>query len=369
MTVFQYALKRLLRNKFNLFTIFLLTPLFIALTFSLGTFDRTAINIGLVDLDGTPLTEMLGDSISDSSMVYGLEEADIRTSLARSEVDYVLVIDSGFSQELIAGGTPKLRSYSIQETNIASRAILKVEGFLGAAQGLAKIAGGDESTFYAGMDSYLKGGFSLNTKTYSNSERGVEAALSGIGLLAMAMMFLSTFSAFSLIKERENGTFYRVIASPWSLKAYMLQNILCYLTILVCQVAVMLLIVRYVFGMYLGPSVLNLLLVMIVFALLCVATGIALAAVARNVRQASTIATMVITPMSMLSGLFWPRSIMPEILQTIGRYLPPTWLVDAAQKVMLGEPLSSAALELSILLGFIVVFFLLGTWRRADVAK
>ncbi|MDD2282925.1 MAG: hypothetical protein PHD92_05995 [Eubacteriales bacterium] len=31
--------------------------------------------------------------------------------------------------------------------------------------------------------------------------------------------------------------------------------------------------------------------------------------------------------------------------------------------------LASAKLELAILLGFTAVFFLLGTWRRADIAK
>lgn len=369
MTIFLYALKRLLRNKFSLVTIFLLTPLFIGLTFSLGSFSRTAVNVGLVDLDGTPLTKMLGDAISDSSMVCELEEEEIRTSLARSEVDYVLVIDSGFTMQLIDGQEPKLRSYSIQETNLASRVILKVEGFLGAAQGLAKTAQGDEAVFYAGMDSYQKGSFTLNTKTYKDNEEGGDAALSGIGLLAMAMMFLSTFSATNLIKERENRTFYRVMATSWSLKGYMLQNILCFFFILILQVAVMFFMVQYVFGIYLGASVLKLFLVMVVFALLCVAMGIALAAVARNLRQANTIASLLITPMSMLSGLLWPRFLMPDFLQTIGRYLPPTWLVDAAHKVMLGKPLTSAGLELSILLGFIVVFFLLGTWRRADVAR
>jgi len=368
-TVFKYALKRLLRNKLNLFTIFLLTPLFIALTFSMGNFDRNGVNVGWVDLDGTPLTRMLRDAIADSSPVHELEEEEIRISLARSKVDYVLVADAGFSEELIGGGAPKLRSYSIQETNIANQVILKVEGFLGAAQGIAETAGGDEDAFYAGMNSFLQGNFTVSTGLYSTNGRSVEAALSGLGQLAMAMMFLSTFTAINLIKERENRTFYRVMASPCSLRNYMLQNVLVFFSVLLCQVGVMFLSVRYIFNMYLGPAVLKLFLVMAVFALLCVAMGIALATAARSVRQASTISSLVITPISMLSGLLWPRWIMPDFLQTIGRYLPPTWAIEAAHKVMLGKPLRSVSLELSILLGFIAVFFLLGTWRRADVAK
>lgn len=369
MTIFSYTLKRLLRNKFSIFTIFFLTPLFIGITFGLGAFNQNAVALGLVDLDHTPFTEMLGETISDSSRLIELKETGIRDALTQGQVNYVLVIDSGYTKKLIAGEMPKLRSYSIQETNIASRVIRKVEGFIGAAQGLAETAQGDEANFYGGMDSYLGGSFSLSAMTYNHAEKSVDAAMGGIGILAMSMMLLSSFTAISLIKERENRTFYRVMASPMSLKGYMLQNILCFFTILVAQVAVMFFIVQCVFGIYLGASVLNLFLVVAAFALLCVAMGIALAAAAGNARQASTIASLVITPMSMLSGLFWPRFLMPEFLQTIGRYLPPTWVMDAADKVMLGKPLASVGLEISILLGFAAVFFLLGTWRRADVAR
>ncbi|MDD2283755.1 MAG: ABC transporter permease [Eubacteriales bacterium] len=369
MTVFIYSLKRLLRNKLNLIMIMFLTPFFIGIIFSLGSFGKTNITVGLVDRDNTPLTEMLAQSLEETSPVFSLEEGDIRSALARGQADYILVIDSGFSQQLVAGKEPKLRSYSIQETNIASRVQIKVEGFLGAAMSLAAAAEGDQTAFYQGLAEYQRGKFILKSDTFQQNEKSVDAALAGMGMLAMLMMLLSSFTTINLIKDRVNRTFYRVMAAPVPLKSYMLQNTLCFFLVLLIQIAVMFLGVRYVFGLYLGPSVLNLYLVMAVFALLCVAMGVALSALARTVQQAGTIASLVITPMSMLSGLYWPRSLMPEILQIIGKYLPPTWLIAAVEKVMLGKPLASASMELAILLGFTAVFFLLGTWRRADIAK
>jgi len=369
MTVFFYTVKRLLRNKATLLTMLLLTPLFIGFTYGLGNFGQTGITVGLVDLDNTPLTEMLIEVLEESTSVVKLKEGDIRSALSGNKADYILVLDSGFSNQIIEGNEPKLRSYSIQESNIAARVKIKMEGFLGAAMSLADTAQGDQVAFYAGMDAYRGGSFVIDSKTFRKDEKSIDTALGGLGLLAMSMMLLSTFSAINLIKDRENRTLFRVLASPISLKGYMLQNILSFLMVLVSQVAITLAIVRFVYGIYLGPSVLNLFLVMSVFALLCVAMGIALAAVARNARQASTIASLIVTPMSMLSGLFWPRSIMPEFLQVVGRYLPPTWVVEAANKVMLGRPISSASVELLILLGFILVFFLLGTWRRTDISR
>ncbi len=370
MTVFKYALKRLLRNKFNLFTIFLLTPLFIGFTFGLGSFDRKGIiNVGLVDLDFTPFTEKLAREIAASAQVWELAEGDIRSALAQDRVDFVLVIDKDFTQETIGGNAPNLRSFSIKETDIASRIILKIEGFLGAARSIAATAAGDQALFYQGLDAYLEGSFRIKTQAFSRTDKSVENTLNSLGLLAFSMMMLSTFSANNLIREREDRTFYRVMSSPCSLKGYMLQNILGYLLILLWQVLAMLVAVKWIFGFNLGPSLFNLFLVMAVFAAFCVSLGIALAAIARTARQAGTIASLTITPVAMLSGLYWPRSLMPRFLQLIGRYLPPAWLIEAAGKVLQGKPLSGAGLELTILLGYTLVFFLLGTWRRGDVAN
>ena len=36
---------------------------------------------------------------------------------------------------------------------------------------------------------------------------------------------------------------------------------------------------------------------------------------------------------------------------------------------MMGNSLADAGMELAIILGYIVVFFLLGTWRRVEIAK
>ena len=368
MTVFVSALKRLMRNKFNIFTIFLLTPLFIGVTFGLGSFERVDVTIGLVDLDGTALTERLAQEIADSARLRLLSEGSVRGALTRDQVDYILVVDPGFSQELIKGGSPKLRSYSIKESNVASRIILKVQSFVGAAQGIAETVNGDEEAFYQGLDSYLDGSFSLEAQVLE-ARGGGDFTLRSLGLLAFSMMTLSSFSVNNLLKEREDRTFYRVMSSPLTLKRYMLQNILGYCLILLWQVLTMFLALKWVFGADLGPSFFSLFLVMGVFALYCVSFGVALAAIARTSRQAGAIAPMIITPMSMLSGLYWPRSIMPRFLEIIGRYLPPTWLIEAAEKVLQGEPLKAAGLELTILLGFTLVLFLLGTWRRADVAR
>ena len=87
-------------------------------------------------------------------------------------------------------------------------------------------------------------------------------------------------------------------------------------------------------------------------------------------RQAGIIASLLITPMSMLGGLLWPREVMPVILQQIGRFMPAAWVMDAAQRLILGSPLAKMFPgEMLIMFLYTLVFFLLGSWRRVDVAR
>ena len=105
--------------------------------------------MGLVDLDNTPLTQILAETLSRTSPVVMLAEEGIRSALAGGKADYILVIDSGFTQDIIAGKDPGIRGYSIQEANLASRAKLQVEGFVGAVKGIAANSQGSEDFYRA----------------------------------------------------------------------------------------------------------------------------------------------------------------------------------------------------------------------------
>ncbi|MTI94646.1 MAG: ABC transporter permease [Firmicutes bacterium] len=368
MTIFQYTLKRLLRNKVSLLLILAIPSLSIGLIFGLGDYGPTQLTVGIVDQDGTPLTEMLVASLTETSPVTTLSEEDIRSSLAESRVDYILVIESGFTEQLLNNKDPQIQGYSIQETNISRPIKVKVESFLGAARGLAAAAE-SEAAFYQGMEDYRNGSLAMESEIYAAAGQSIDAGLGSMGFLAMTMLFFASYIAIHLIKDRQSGTVYRVLTAPVTLRSYMLQNITCFFLVLLVQILVVLVVVRRVFGIFLGPNVLNLFVVMAVFALLCVALGVAVAALARKSHHAGTIASVAITPMSMLGGLLWPRDFMPDFLQTIGRFFPTAWIYDAYRAVMLGEPLANAGLALMILLAFALVFFLLGTWRQTDVAR
>lgn len=369
MNIFHHTLKRLFRNKYTMLLILVLPPLLIVALISLTSGGISSLSVGLVDKDNTELTFLLEEALAEKSVVNHIKEEEIQSELSQGRVNYVLVIEEGFTSDILAGNEPLIFSYNIQESNLSMPVRLYAESFIRAARNLADSAGGDENLFYKGMDSYLEGSVKLekNIIGADPSQRG-DGLVSIMGILGLFMLFLAMLTTNNIIKDRENRTFHRIMASPIGQSNYMLQTIAAFLLIMLVQVAVVFFSSQFLIGINFGTSLLVLLAVMSVFAVVCIAFAVAVSAIAKTSRQAGAVSAMLITPMCMLGGLLWPREIMPEFLQRIGQLMPTAWMIDAAAKVVHSGQLLDAGGEILIMLLYAVVFFLLGNWRRVDIA-
>ncbi len=369
MIILQNTFKRLLRNKVSLLLVLVIPPTMLGLLFGLGGQGMDTITVGLVDQDQTPLARQLEEVLQERAVVKPMLEEDISGELTAARVQMALVIPSGFTQTVLEGGEVRLDSYSIQESNLAMPVELVVESFTRAALNVAVAAEGNMDAFYRGLADYRKGGVQVETlMTEGMDGDRSNAAASAMGILGINMMFLALYATMHLLKDRENRTFHRVMTAPLSQRSYLMQIIGCFLAILLIQMTGVFLISRFLLNLYLGVNVLALYGVMVVFALVCVAFGIAIASLVKTTRQAGTLASLLTTPMAMLGGLLWPREIMPEILQHIGMFLPTTWMMEAVNKVIVSGNFLEAGWEMGILLLFALVFFLMGSWRRVDIS-
>jgi lipooligosaccharide transport system permease protein len=65
--------------------------------------------------------------------------------------------------------------------------------------------------------------------------------------------------------------------------------------------------------------------------------------------------TLVITPMFMLCGVFYPTKALPEFFQWFVQVLPLTHAVALARPLMVGQPPTDVTLHISILLAYAVI--------------
>lgn len=368
MTIFIYNIKRILKDRVNLIFMIILPTVFIGLMM-FSSFELGLPKVGIIDGDNTRLTRMIGESLKGRAQLVNLKEEDVKSSLINSKADYIVEIDRGFTEKLINGENPELNSYSIKEANVSGATKFYIQSFLNSAENIALSVKGDENRFYQLMEEYEKGSYEAKyISVGDNSARRVNT-LQGLGFLVMGMLLLSSFGSTIILKDKANKTYYRVFTTPVTVKNYMFQSILSFLAVSVIQIIIVFSITIFLLKGDLGPSIFNMFIIFLSFSLVCTALGVWISSISKDKGQANALLTLIITPICMLGGCYWPRDIMPELLQKIGNFLPTTWIIRAAEKIIYGASLRNVTTEISILLLFALVFFLMGTWRKTDIAK
>jgi len=68
--------------------------------------------------------------------------------------------------------------------------------------------------------------------------------------------------------------------------------------------------------------------------------------------------------MAMMGGCWYPIELFPQAVRTAAKVLPTTWAMQGVLDVaLLGQAVSGITLEVLVLLGFTLVFYLVGVLR------
>jgi ABC-2 type transport system permease protein len=105
-------------------------------------------------------------------------------------------------------------------------------------------------------------------------------------------------------------------------------------------------------------------LVCFIICLCSTAFGILVAAIARTENQIGGLTSLLVWGLGILGGAFIPVFILDQFLGPVVKVIPQYWANRALNSLMLrGLGLSDVMTEIAALLGFTVLFFLIGLWR------
>ncbi|MDP2931336.1 MAG: ABC transporter permease [Chloroflexota bacterium] len=127
--------------------------------------------------------------------------------------------------------------------------------------------------------------------------------------------------AGSVMQEKREGTFRRLLVAPMSRPAMLAGKLVPYYIINLLQLILMLGVSSLMFKMSLGYSPAGLVAVSLAAAATATGLGVPVASLARTEAQVGGLAVLLLLTLSALGGCFVPRFIMPEWLQTIGLVL------------------------------------------------
>ena len=185
------------------------------------------------------------------------------------------------------------------------------------------------------------------------------------GFTVAFAFFLVGQMAMTLLREKEEGTFRRLLSSPLPRASIVGGKMLAYMGIIFLQVIVLFGVGVALFKMSLGESPLALLLLTLALALASASLGMLLGALCRTSKQADTLGNVLGFILMVLGGtIVYPLFRAEGFIGTLSRLTPNAWGVEGYMGLLADNwTLAQTAPNILILAGFAAVFFGIAVWR------
>ncbi len=181
----------------------------------------------------------------------------------------------------------------------------------------------------------------------SSSLRGIGGGLAGAlsinyvqfiypGIIGMAVLFTSIFSAMSIVWDREFGFLKEVLVAPIDRSAIAIGKALGGSTQAMVQ-GILLLMLAPIVGVTLTPlAVLELIPLIFVLAFALTTLGVVLAAGIKSMQGFQAVINFLMMPIFFLSGALFPLGNLPWWMTGLTRIDPAAYGIDPLRRVILG---------------------------------
>ncbi len=197
--------------------------------------------------------------------------------------------------------------------------------------------------FGTGLSSALKGAFG------GVAGAGGSAGINYVqfiypGIIGMAVLFTSIFSAMSIVWDREFGFLKEVLVAPIDRSAIAIGKTLGGSTQAMVQGLILLVLAPFI-GVTLTPlAVLELIPLIFVLAFALTALGVALATGMKSMQGFQAVMNFLMMPIFFLSGALFPLNNLPGWMTVLTRLDPAGYGIDPLRRVILGASGVPAAL-------------------------
>ncbi len=191
------------------------------------------------------------------------------------------------------------------------------------------------------------------------------------GIIAMVLLFTAIFATISVIEDRRMGFLQGVLVSPVSRSAIVLGQTLGATTLALVQ-GIIFLVLAPIAGVPLSvTSVLWMLLVMFLISFGLTSLGLVIAWRLDSTQGFHAVMNLILLPMWVLSGAFFPMTGVPSLIEWTMRVNPLTYGMAALRRCLyLGNPEAAGHVPgLALALGITVLFGILAFIAATDAAR
>jgi len=361
LTMIKNQLKLLFNNRIAIFAI-IAAPLLLTYLFSFSSSSgKTSLYIN--DSDNSVYSNQLITMIKSHSdiNVISLTEKELEEKVDDNNISIGFVVNKNFGEDLTAGKDLDINILQNYET---SDGALLEQVVLSELNTLKKITL-DSKVISKGLnlsnDNVSKellqkisnsSNISINDKTISKDKKIQNSTtLKLIGFLVMFLWFVVVQGFRTLIQEKENGTFNRILSTPTSYTKYLISKIAATYILGLIIIAVILLASKYIFNISFAANMFAEAIILAVY--LFSITGIVMIFVPFIKKQQSfTIFGGIIMVLTgILGGSFFSiDEISSSTMQLISKFTPESWAIKAITDITLNNrSINSELLSLLIL--------------------
>lgn len=184
------------------------------------------------------------------------------------------------------------------------------------------------------------------------------------GWAMMFLLFALSNGAAAFFDEKNSGIFQRLLAAPVSRGQLLWSRFAFGVLLGLVQLTALFGAGQLLYGIDVLGHLGLLLLVCAAAAAACTAFGMAIAAFTPNAQAAGGLATLLVLTMSATGGAWFPISLMPPVMQSIGKLTLVFWAMDGFAKVLwTGDSLVRILPTLGVLLAMAAAVMAASVWR------
>lgn len=363
MKQFIYFIKKeflhIFRDSKSLIILFALPIIQIILFGFALTNEIKNVNFAVYDKSKSEISQRLINKINATDFFslqdYISNPADMEEALIGNKVKFVLVIAEDFAQGYPGGEQAKIQLLlDASDPNIATNIRAYLNNII--------------NDFQIEEFPALTKSQAMTVKMFYNPE--VQSAYLFIpGLMAFILTLISAFmTSITLVREKELGNMEILLISPLKPYQIIIGKVIPYAILSIINIANILLLGKFVFGMPLNGSLLLLSLESLLFLLNSLALGILISSFTNSRQVAMMIALAgLLLPTMLLSGFIFPISNMPTILQYFSQIIPATHFITILKGIMIKGIGITYLLKETLILALLTIFFILVSIKKFNV--
>ena len=362
LAVAQNELRQFRRNRSAILISLVILPLFFTASLGAGrggagtTFSPTAdIHMAFVDNDFSVASLRLWQTLESSpdfhSLIQSYDEQQSIALLGTKKIFAVIVVPKGFQSDL--------------DNSVQARIILYTDDS----------EPGVSDQIQSTLTNYVQN-FNPNVEVQPQLTEAEKQAISGVEViqkgasfagfnvgLTIVLAVVQIFAVFyeiagGMSREREEGTYARLLVTPIPIGAIILGKTLFDILLSIVRTFIVLGLAIYGYGARPNTDLLTILSLSLLVALVTMGLGFVASALKLGQRAVVIVEFFLILLLFAFSGLIIDKELLVGVSQTIATILPFSYAFDALRRtILLGRPVLSLSYDLEYLFASGAIFY------------